>query len=63
MNIKRTWIKFRLAAISIAVDDCLRREAQAQKTLGKLLKRERELLRDLPSPQHNRHIVTMPVEV
>ena len=63
MNIKRTWLKFRLAAISIAIDDCMRREAQAQAATSKLIQRETRLRQDLagqPAPSHTRHIITMP---
>ena len=63
MNIKRTWLKFRLAAVGIAIDDCMRREAQAQVAISKLIKRETALRTALSmthAPIHSSHIIHMP---
>ena len=63
LTIRRTWMNFRLAAIGIAIDDCLRREAQAQAAISKLIKREMRLrceLAALPAPEHHSHIVQFP---
>ncbi len=65
MSLKRTWLKFRLAAIGIAIDDCMRREAQAQQAISKLVKREMHLRRELsltPAPIHSKHIINFPSE-
>lgn len=63
MSIKRTWLKFRLASVSMAIDDCMKREARAQQCITKLLKRETALRAALaltPAPVHTGHIINMP---
>lgn len=63
MSIKRTWLKFRLASVSMAIDDCMKREARAQQCISKLLKREIALRAELamtPAPIHSTHIINMP---